>query len=113
MFIIIDIYGLHYEVSYLPMRLPCEPGRRTLQFCPPVGYTTTGIMTPAETEKALRALFKQLRPPARAICHFPKPPQRREVCGFSIFYRGALVREYFGKELLKEFEIIAREKGLM
>ena len=22
MFIIIDIYGLHYEVSYLPMRLP-------------------------------------------------------------------------------------------
>lgn len=70
-------------------------------------------MTPAETEKALRALFKKLRPPARAICHFPKPPQRREVCGFSIFYRGALVREYFGKELLKEFEITAREKGLM
>ena len=69
-------------------------------------------MTPAETEKELRALFKQLRPPARAICHFLKPPQRREVCGFSIFYRGALVHEYFGKELLKEFEITAREKGL-
>ena len=51
--------------------------------------------------------------PARAICHFPKPPQCREVCGFSIFYKGALMREYFGKELLKEFEITAREKGLM
>ncbi len=86
-----------------------------LQSCPPppVGYTTTGIKTPAETEKALRSMFKQLRPPARAICHFPKPPQHREVCGFSIFYKGALVREYYGKELLKEFEIIAREKGLM
>lgn len=27
-------------------------------------------MTPAETETELRALFKKLRPPARAICHF-------------------------------------------
>ena len=39
-------------------------------------------MTPAETEKALRALFKKLRPPARAICHFPKPPQKHEVCAW-------------------------------
>lgn len=70
-------------------------------------------MTPAETEKALCALFKKLRNPAKAICHFPKPPQRREVCGFSIFYKGALVREYLGKELIKEFKITAREKGLM
>ena len=69
-------------------------------------------MPPAETEKALRALFKQLRPPARAICHFPKPPQRREVCGFSIFYRGALVREYFGKELIREFMKTSKEKDL-
>lgn len=43
-------------------------------------------MTPAETEKALRDLFKKLRFPARAVCHFPKPPQRHEVCGFSIYY---------------------------
>ena len=69
-------------------------------------------MTPAETETALRALFKKLRPPARAICHFPKPPQKHEVCGFSIYYKGALVREYYGKELIKEFKKTAREKGL-
>ena len=43
---------------------------------------------------------------------FPKPPQSHEVCGFSIFYKGALVREYFGKELLKEFERTCREKVL-
>lgn len=30
-------------------------------------------MTPAETEKALRDLFKKLRSPARAIWHFPTP----------------------------------------
>ena len=70
-------------------------------------------MTPAETEKALRALFKKLRPPARAICHFPKPPQRREVCGFALFYKNTLVREYFGPDMLKEFERTAKEKGLM
>lgn len=69
-------------------------------------------MTPSETEKALRALFKKLRPPARAICHFPKPPQKHEVCGFSIYYKGALVREYYGKELIKEFKKTAKEKGL-
>ena len=69
-------------------------------------------MTPAETESELRALFKKLRPPARAICHFPKPPQRRDVCGFSIYYKGALVREYYGKEIIKEFKKTAREKGL-
>ena len=69
-------------------------------------------MTPAETETALRALFKKLRPPARAICHFPKPPQKHEVCGFSIYYKGALVREYYGKELLKEFKKTAKEKCL-
>ncbi len=69
-------------------------------------------MTPSETEKALRALFKKLRPPARAICHFPKPPQKHEVCGFSIYYKGALVREYYGKEMIKEFKKTAREKGL-
>ena len=71
------------------------------------------MLSPPETEKALRDLFKKLRSPSRAICHFPKPPQRHEVSGFSIFYRGALVREYFGKELIKEFEITAREKGLL
>ena len=70
-------------------------------------------MTPAETEKALRALFKQLRPPARAICHFPKPPQRREVCGFALYYKKTLVREYYGPEMQKEFERTAREKGLI
>ena len=69
-------------------------------------------LTLAETEKALRALFKQLRSPARAICHFPKPPQRHEVCGFSIYYKGALVREYYGKELIKEFKKTAKEKDL-
>ena len=70
-------------------------------------------MTPAETETALRALFKKLRPPARAICHFPKPPQRREVCGFALFYKNTLVREYFGPDMLKELTRTAREKGLM
>ena len=70
------------------------------------------MLSPAETEKALRDLFKKLRSPARAICHFPKPPQRHEVSGFSIFYRRALVREYYGKELLAEFEKTAREKGI-
>ena len=69
-------------------------------------------MTPSETEKALRALFKKLHPPARAICHFPKPPQKHEVCGFSIYYKGALVREYYGKEMIKEFKKTAKEKGL-
>ena len=69
-------------------------------------------MTPEETEKALRVLFKKLRSPARAICHFPKPPQRHEVCGFSIYYKGALVREYYGKALLKEFKKTCREKDL-
>lgn len=69
-------------------------------------------MTPAETEKALRDLFKKLRFPARAVCHFPKSPQRHEVCGFSIYYKGALVREYYGKELLKAFERTCREKAL-
>ena len=69
-------------------------------------------MTPAETEIALRALFKKRRSPARAMCHFPKPPQRRKVCGFSIYYKGALVREYYGKEIIKEFKKTAKEKGL-
>ena len=69
-------------------------------------------MTPAETEKALRDLFKKLRFPARAVCHFPKSPQRHEVCGFSIYYKGALVGEYYGKELLKAFERTCREKAL-
>ena len=69
-------------------------------------------MTPSETEKALRALFKKLHPSARAICHFPKPPQKHEVCGFSIYYKGALVREYYGKELIKEFKKTAKEKDL-
>ena len=70
-------------------------------------------MTAAETEKELRALFKKLRAPARAVCHFPKPPQRREVCGFSIYYKGALVREYYGKNLLAEFEKTCVEKELL
>ena len=70
-------------------------------------------MTAAETEKELRALFKKLRAPAQAVCHFPKPPQRREVCGFSIYYKGALVREYYGKELIKEFEKTCTEKELL
>ena len=70
------------------------------------------MMTPAETEKALRDLFRKLRSPARAICHFPKPPQRHEVCGFSIYYKGALVREYYGKELIKEFKKTCKEKDL-
>lgn len=70
-------------------------------------------MTPSETENKVRALFKNLRPPARAICHFPKPPQKHEVCGFSIYYKGALVREYYGKELIKEFKKRAMEKGLV
>ena len=69
-------------------------------------------MTPAEAEKAPRDLFKKLRSPARASCHFPKPPQRHEVSGFSIYYKGALVREYYGKALLKEFEKTCREKDL-
>ena len=42
-----------------------------------------------------------------------KPPQRREVCGFSIYYKGALVREYYGKELIKEFEKTCAEKELL
>ncbi len=70
-------------------------------------------MTAAETEKELRALFKKLRAPARAVCHFSTPPQRREVCGFSIYYKGALVREYYGKELIKEFEKTCAEKELL
>ena len=70
------------------------------------------MLSPAETEKALRDLFKKLRSPARAICHFPKSPHRHEVCGFSIYYKGALVREYYGKELLKESKKTAREKDL-
>ena len=70
------------------------------------------MLSPPETEKALRDLFKKLRSPSRAICHFPKPPQRREVCGFSIYYKGTLVHEYYGKEMLKEFKKTAREKGL-
>ena len=80
----------------------------------PRGYASIAAasMTQAETETALRALFKKLRPPARAICHFPKPPQKHEVCGFSIYYKGALVREYYGRELIKEFKKTAREKGL-
>lgn len=80
----------------------------------PRGYASIAAasMTPAETETALRALFKKLRPPARAMCHFPKPPQKQEVCGFSIYYKGALVREYYGRELIKEFKKTAREKGL-
>ena len=46
-------------------------------------------------EKALRALFKKLRPPLtrRELSAIsPKPLLRREVCGFSFFYKGALVR---------------------
>lgn len=70
-------------------------------------------MTAIETEKELRGLFKKLRAPARDVCHFPKPPQRREVCGFSIYYKGALVREYYGKNLLAEFEKTASEKGIV
>ena len=70
------------------------------------------FMTPSETEKALRDLFKKLRPPARAICHFPKTPQKHEVCGFSIYYKGALVREYYGKEMIKEFKKTCKEKKL-
>ena len=83
----------------------CRLPGGVLECCP-------ASMTPSETENELRALFKKLRPPARAICHFPKPPQCKEVCGFSIFYKGALVREFYGKELLKEFEKTCREKGL-
>ena len=33
-------------------------------------------MTPSETEAALRKLFQLLKPPARAVCLYPKPPQR-------------------------------------
>lgn len=70
-------------------------------------------MTPVETEAELRKLFSQLREPARAKCLYPKPPQRREVCGFALYYKKTLVREYYGRDLLKEFERTAREKGLM
>lgn len=70
-------------------------------------------MTPAETESALRSLFKKLREPARAECLYPRPPQRREVCGFALYYKKTLVREYYGPEMLKEFERTAREKGLI
>ena len=69
-------------------------------------------MTPADTEAALRKLFLQLRTPARAKCLYPKPPQRREVCGIALYYKNTLVREYFGPDMLKEFERTAREKGL-
>ena len=70
-------------------------------------------MTPSETEAALRKLFQLLMPPARAVCLYPKPPQQREVCGFALFYKNTLVREYFGPDMLKEFERTAKEKGQM
>ena len=34
------------------------------------------------------------------------------VCGFSIYYKGALVREYYGKELIREFKKTCKEKKL-
>ncbi len=49
-------------------------------------------LSPSETETAFRAIFKKNIPPARTICYFPKPPQLKEVCDFSIFYKGAPVR---------------------
>ena len=70
-------------------------------------------MTPSETEAALRKLFQLLKPPARATCLYPKPPQRREVCGFALYYKNTLVREYFGPDMLKELTRTAKEKGLM
>ncbi len=70
-------------------------------------------MPPAEIETALRKLFQQLRAPARATCLYPKPPQRREVCGFALYYKNTLIREYFGPDMLKELTRTAREKGLM
>ena len=70
-------------------------------------------MTPSETEAALLKLFQLLKPPARATCLYPKPPQRREVCGLALFYKNTLVREYFGPDMLKELTRTAREKGLM
>jgi len=60
-------------------------------------YPPKHIMPLAETEKALHALFKKHRSPAQAICHFPKPPRRHEVCGFSSYYKGALVRSITAK----------------
>jgi len=68
-------------------------------------------MTPAETEKAPPRLV-QKAPPARDVCHFPKPPQRHEVYSFPIYYKGALVQEYYDPKLLTEFEATAREKGI-
>lgn len=89
-----------------------EKGLRCLRTPGRCARMLPASMTPSETENELRALFKKLRPPARAICHFPKPPQKHEVCGFSIYYKGALVREYYGKALLKEFKKTCREKDL-
>lgn len=70
-------------------------------------------MSPVETEQALRELFKKLRSPAHAECLYPKPPARCEVIGFALYYKKTLVREYFGKEILKEFERTCREKMLL
>ena len=72
-------------------------------------------MLPAE--KQLRDLFKMLIPTASARCVFARPPHKHEVCGFRLYYKKTLVREYFSKredkgDLLDEFRVTCKEKGL-
>lgn len=68
-------------------------------------------------EQELRGLFRKLIPTASARCVFARPPHKHEVCGFRLYYKKTLVREYFSKredkgDLLDVFRVTCKEKGL-
>ena len=72
-------------------------------------------MSPAEQE--LRLLFRKLIPTASARCVFARPPHKHEVCGFCLYYKKTLVREYFSQredksDLVAVFKETCIEKGL-
>lgn len=71
-----------------------------------------------DAEKELRCLIKKLVPTASARCVYARPPHKHEVCGFRLFYKGTLVREFFSRredksDLAATFLATCKEKLLI
>lgn len=71
-----------------------------------------------DAEKELRCLMKKLVPSASARCVFARPPYPREVCGFRLYFKKTLVREYYSRsadrsDLVRIFLETCKEKLLI
>lgn len=71
-----------------------------------------------DAEKELRCLIKKLVPTASARCVYARPPHAHEECGFRLYYKGTLMREFFSDranraDMAQAFLTTCKEKRLI